>query len=79
MLGVWSHTNIDSLVLINLTEMKVFKKIELEFKLQKFCLGSNLVHDSKFSNDENQSSNSVWISENMMLGYSQEPEVCIVC
>lgn len=59
--------------------MKVVKEMPLEFKLLNFCLGANLVHDNRFVNDENQASNSVWISENQMLGYSEEHETCVVC
>lgn len=46
LIGVRNHTDTDSLILINLTSNAFIKEIELEFKLQKFCLGARLVHDS---------------------------------
>lgn len=69
LIGVKNLTTTDSLVLINLTTKAVIKEISLDFKVQKFSIGSNLSHSKQFSSDENQSQNSIYFG-NMIMGYS---------
>lgn len=52
LIGVRNLTTSDCLVLINLTTGSVVKEIGLEFKVQKFSIGSNLSHSKQYSNDE---------------------------
>ena len=54
LVGVQNHTKHDSLVLIDLKQAKIIKQIDLEFKVQRLCLGSALVHDSTFVSEEYQ-------------------------